>query len=115
MATVARNTPCYIRGNLVGDNCDEYNSDYNQHHRYCRKRLTMLKANAATAIKRVIGIGRRQRMAIPRGTDYARVIQVIETESLRGEGKEKDECRIVRQYWNFEGELLAENDPYKGN
>lgn len=52
-------------------------------------------------------------MAVPRGTDGARVIQVIETKALSGEGTENDECRIVTQYWDFEGKMLAENDPYK--
>lgn len=47
----------------------------------------------------------------PRGTDSAKVIQVIETKALRGEGSEVDMCRIVTQYWNFDGKLLAENDP----
>lgn len=46
-----------------------------------------------------------------RGTDSARVISVIETQALRGNGKEEDKCRIVTQYWDFDGELLAENDP----
>lgn len=50
-------------------------------------------------------------MARPRGTDSAQVIRVIETESLRGEGTNEDMCRIVKQYWSFDGELLAENDP----
>lgn len=50
-------------------------------------------------------------MARPRGTDSARVIQVIVTESLRGEGTGEDLCRIVTQYWDFKGNLLAENDP----
>lgn len=50
--------------------------------------------------------------ARPRGTDCARVIQVIETTSLRGTGlDENDMCREVKQYWDFEGNLLAENDP----
>lgn len=50
-------------------------------------------------------------MARPRGTDGARVIQVIETMSLRGTGEdENDMCREVRQYWDFDGNLLAEND-----
>lgn len=52
-------------------------------------------------------------MATPRGTDGARVIQVIETKALRGEGTETDECRIVTQYWDFDGKMLAENDPCK--
>lgn len=50
-------------------------------------------------------------MSRPRGTDRARVIQVIETTSLRGEGTETDKCRMVKQYWGLEGKLLAENDP----
>lgn len=49
--------------------------------------------------------------ARPRGTDLARVIQVIETRSLRGEGTEADKCREIKQYWDFDGNLLAENDP----
>lgn len=47
----------------------------------------------------------------PRGTDMARVIQVIETRSLKGKGTENDKCREVMQYWNFDGKLLAEYDP----
>ena len=50
-------------------------------------------------------------MAIPRGTDSARVIQVIETKSIRGSGINNDICREVMQYWDFEGNLLAEKDP----
>ena len=50
-------------------------------------------------------------MARPRGTDSAQVIQVIKTESMRDEGTNEDMCRIVKQHWSLEGELLAENDP----
>ena len=50
-------------------------------------------------------------MARPRGTDSAQVIQVIKTESMRGEGTQEDLCMIVKQYWDFDGNLLAENDP----
>lgn len=50
--------------------------------------------------------------ARPRGTDNARVIQVIETNSLRGRGTEDDPCRDVKQYWDFNGNLLAECDLY---
>lgn len=46
-----------------------------------------------------------------RGTDSAQVIQVIKTESMRGEGTQEDLCRMVTQYWDFDGNLLAENDP----
>ncbi|RGC31521.1 carboxypeptidase [Hungatella hathewayi] len=49
-------------------------------------------------------------MARPRGTDSARVIQVIETISIRGEGTKDDLCRPIKQYWDFNGNLIAEND-----
>lgn len=49
-------------------------------------------------------------MVIPRGTDSAKVIQVIETKSIRGIGSEQDLCRNVTQYWSMEGKLLAERD-----
>lgn len=50
-------------------------------------------------------------MVRPRGTDSAKVIRVIETQALRGQGTEDDQCRMVRQYWDLDGRLLAENDP----
>jgi len=49
--------------------------------------------------------------ASPRGTDSAKVIQVIVTKSLCGRGSQDDVVRIVTQYWDFSGRLLAENDP----
>lgn len=49
-------------------------------------------------------------MARPRGTDAARVVSVIETKGLRGLGTEKDPVRVVTQYWDFEGNFLAEAD-----
>lgn len=52
-------------------------------------------------------------MARPRGTDSAELITVIKTESLRGEGTEKDPCRTVVQYWTLKGKLLAEKDDWK--
>lgn len=50
-------------------------------------------------------------MARPRGTDSAKVIKVIETQSLRGSGTKEDNCRVVTPYWDFDGNLLAEYDP----
>lgn len=47
----------------------------------------------------------------PRGTDSARVIQVIETKAMRGEGTDIQPSREVTQYWTLDGEFLAENDP----
>lgn len=55
--------------------------------------------------------GGKETMARARGTDSAKVIEVIMTESLRGEGTPEDLGRIVTQYWDFDGNLLAENDP----
>lgn len=46
----------------------------------------------------------------PRGTDSAKVVQIIETKTLRGSGQEDDLYRTVTQYWDFEGRLLAEDD-----
>lgn len=48
--------------------------------------------------------------ARPRGTDSAKVIQVIETISLRGSGTDKDPVRAVKQFWSFDGDLIAESD-----
>lgn len=50
-----------------------------------------------------------------RGTDGARVIEVIETRSCRGSGTQEDPYRIVVQYWSLEGELLAEKDDIREN
>lgn len=51
--------------------------------------------------------------ARPRGTDSAKLITVIKTESLRGDGTEKDPCRMVEQYWSLKGDLLAEKDSWE--
>lgn len=50
-------------------------------------------------------------MVRPDGAKSARVIQVIETKSKRGLGTEKDPVREIIQYWDFEGNFLAEFDP----
>lgn len=41
------------------------------------------------------------------GTDEACVIQVIRTKSLVGAGTHDDLSKIMVQYWDFEGNLLA--------
>ena len=46
----------------------------------------------------------------PNGVKGAKVIQVIETKALRGLGTEKDPARVVTQYWDFDGNFLAEMD-----
>ena len=45
--------------------------------------------------------------ARPRGTDSAKVIQVIVTESLAGRGTDEDPCYIQERYWSFDGKLIA--------
>lgn len=52
-----------------------------------------------------------EKEARPRGVDAARLIKVIETKAIRGKGNENDVCRMVTQYWDLNGKLLAENDP----
>lgn len=46
------------------------------------------------------------------GTQCAEVIQVIRTKENIGDGTVKDPVRIVIRYWDFEGNLLAENDSF---
>ena len=45
-----------------------------------------------------------------RGTDKAEVMQVIKTTSIMGDGTEEDPVRLVYQYWDFEGNMIAIND-----
>lgn len=40
----------------------------------------------------------------------AKVVQVIETMTNIGKGTEKDPCRHLIEYWDFEGNKLAEYD-----
>lgn len=49
-------------------------------------------------------------MVRPDGTYSARVVQVIETKAKRGLGTEKDPVREVTQYWDLDGNFLAEMD-----
>lgn len=53
-------------------------------------------------------------MIVYRTCKSARVIQVIETVSLRGAGEPHDPVREVTQYWDFAGRLLAELDRQAG-
>lgn len=48
--------------------------------------------------------------ARPRGTDKAKVLKVIRTESIIGRGTKEDPVRLIYQYWDFKGRLLAQND-----
>lgn len=49
-------------------------------------------------------------MKRPDGTTSAKIIQVIETKAMRGLGTEKDPAREVTQYWDLDGNFLAEFD-----
>lgn len=51
----------------------------------------------------------------PRGTDNAKVIKVIRTESIIGRGTKQDPVRCIYQYWDLKGELLAEKDTLSTN
>ena len=44
----------------------------------------------------------------PRGTDSARVIQVIETRAIEGRGTPDDPCRTLIQYWEMDENILTE-------
>lgn len=48
----------------------------------------------------------------PIGTDSAKVLQVIATNTLIGSGTESDPYRIIAQYWSLDGKKLAEHDPH---
>ena len=53
--------------------------------------------------------------ARPRGTDKAEVMQVIKTESIIGLGTAIDPVRLIYQYWDFKGNLLAKHDTLNDN
>lgn len=40
------------------------------------------------------------------------LIEVIHVRSVRGAGTKENPARVVEQYWNKNGELLAEKDKY---
>lgn len=46
-----------------------------------------------------------------RGMDKAKVISVIMTESLAGDGSEGSPTRMIRQYWSLDGRLMWTDDP----
>lgn len=55
---------------------------------------------------------KKMKSKIPQETKSARVIQVIETVSLAGDGTDADPVYEVHQYWTLDGDLLAKNDPF---
>lgn len=63
------------------------------------------KAMAEAEIQEQVAM---KKAARPRGTDSAKVIQVIRTVALEGRGTIDDPCRQSIQYWSLDGKLLAE-------
>ena len=54
---------------------------------------------------------RDEKTARPRGTDSARLEQVIVTEAIAGRGIKGDPVRALKQYWSLDGDLIATIDP----
>lgn len=45
--------------------------------------------------------------------DEVKIVKMIKTTLLRrGKGVEGDPIRIIEQYWDFDGKLLFEYDPF---
>ena len=42
----------------------------------------------------------------------AKIVKVIEVTATKGMGTEDDPVREITQYWDLEGNLLTEIDPY---
>lgn len=51
-----------------------------------------------------------KKSTLPETTRSARIVEVIETVSIRGDGVDTP-VREVVQYWSKEGVLLSEQDP----
>ena len=54
-------------------------------------------------------------MTRSKGIEKAKVIQIIQTTLIIGEGTEKDPTRYIYQYWDFKGNLLASHDTLNDN
>lgn len=52
-----------------------------------------------------------ERAARKQTPSLVRKIEVLHSRATRGAGTDEDPCRFVDQYWDSEGNLLAENDP----
>lgn len=66
-----------------------------------------------TYLQQMIQVQRKENDGMVRtdGPKSVRVISVIEVKANRGLGIEKDPVRVVTQYWDMNGNLLAERDP----
>lgn len=50
----------------------------------------------------------QNKSACPGGTSAAKVIQVIQTESMKGDGTAESPYRVQKRLWSLDGKLLAE-------
>ena len=66
-----------------------------------------------TYLQQMIQVQRKENDGMVRadGPKSVRVISVIEVKANSGLGIEKDPVRVVTQYWDMKGNLLAERDP----
>ena len=51
-----------------------------------------------------------KKAARPRGTDSAKVVTIIETKALVGRGTSDDPVKLITQYWDFDGNFLAQSE-----
>ncbi len=51
-----------------------------------------------------------KRVEYPKGVEELKIIKVIVTKSIVGDGTEKNPVRILHQYWDFKGRLLTYKD-----
>ena len=56
-------------------------------------------------------MGDKKETARPRGTDSVQLIQAIQVMVSIGEGTAKDPKRVIVEFWDLQGNLLAVNDP----
>lgn len=52
----------------------------------------------------------KEKTVRPRGTDSARLVTLIETKAIQGYGTDDDPVRLKTQFWDFDGNLVAEID-----
>ena len=78
-----------------------------------QKKIDQLQKQNSALILKLAELRENYRQPMrPRGTDNAKVIQVIRTRSLCGIGTPEDPARELTQYWDFNGSLLASHDGF---
>ena len=51
-----------------------------------------------------------ERVEYPKGVEELKIIKVIATKSVVGDGTKENPVRVLHQYWDFKGRLLAYKD-----